>query len=75
MAEGPAAGLVILDAVAHHPQLRRWPQLHIARAGLLARLGRSQDAVAAYLTALQLEPPPAERSLIARRVGELQRGG
>ena len=31
MAEGPAAGLVILDALAHNPQLQRWPQLHIAR--------------------------------------------
>ena len=31
MAEGPAAGLVILDALAHHPQLQHWAQLHIAR--------------------------------------------
>ena len=29
MAEGPAAGLVILDALGAHPQLSRWPQLHI----------------------------------------------
>ena len=30
MAEGPATGLVILDALAHHPQLRRWARLSTA---------------------------------------------
>ena len=68
MAEGPAAGLVILDAVAHHPQLQRWPQLHVARADLLARLGRDEEAAAAYRAALQLEPPAAERAFIAGRL-------
>jgi RNA polymerase sigma-70 factor (ECF subfamily) len=71
MAEGPAAGLVILDAVGAHPQLARWPQLHIARADLLRRLGRQDDAVRAYRTALELEPAPAERSFIRRRLGQL----
>ncbi|HEY7199552.1 MAG TPA: DUF6596 domain-containing protein, partial [Candidatus Dormibacteraeota bacterium] len=71
MSEGPAAGLVILDAVAHHPQLRRWPQLHVARADLLARLGRVPEAVAAYRTALELEPPAAERRFIAGRISAL----
>lgn len=71
MAEGPAAGLVILEAVGHHPQLLQWPQLHLARADLLARLGRADEAVAAYRAALQLEPPPAERRFIARRIREL----
>ena len=71
MAEGPAAGLVILDALAHHPQLRRWPQLHIARAELLRRLGRDGDAADAYRAALGLEPAPTTRSFIARRMREL----
>jgi len=74
MSEGPAAGLVILDAVGHHPQLSRWPQLHLARADLLARLGRPADAVAAYRTALELEPTAPERAFIARRIGELGAG-
>jgi RNA polymerase sigma-70 factor, ECF subfamily len=72
MAEGPAAGLVILDAVAHHPQLRLWPQLHLARADLLARLGRRDEAVAAYEAALQLEPAAPERRFIARRLRALE---
>lgn len=72
MAEGPAAGLVILDAVGHHPQLRRWPQLHLARADLLRRLGRDAEAAGAYRAALELEPTAAERAFIARRIGELE---
>ena len=52
MAEGPAAGLVILDALAHNPQLQRWPQLHIARGELLRRLGRGDEAARAYRAAL-----------------------
>jgi RNA polymerase sigma-70 factor (ECF subfamily) len=71
MAEGPAAGLVILDAVANHPQLARWPQLHIARADLLRRLGRRDDAARAYRTALELEPAAPERAFIQRRLGQL----
>jgi len=35
-AEGPAAGLAILDTLAASSRLARWPQLHIARAALLA---------------------------------------
>ena len=72
MSEGPAAGLVILDAVAHHPQLARWPQLHVARADLLRRLGRVSDAVDAYQTALQLEPSAPEQRFIERRLSELR---
>jgi RNA polymerase sigma-70 factor, ECF subfamily len=73
MSEGPAAGLVILDALAHHPRLRRWAQLHIARAELLRRLGRDQEAAEAYRAALDLEPAPATRSFIARRIRDITR--
>jgi RNA polymerase sigma-70 factor (ECF subfamily) len=72
MSEGPAAGLVILDAVAHHHQLRRWPRLHVARAELLRRLDRGDDAVAAFRTALELDPTAAERASITRRLAALE---
>jgi RNA polymerase sigma-70 factor, ECF subfamily len=75
MAEGPAAGLVILDALAHHPQLRRWAQLYVARAELLRRLGRAGEAAGAYRSALELEPAPASRSFIARRLREVGEDG
>jgi RNA polymerase sigma-70 factor (ECF subfamily) len=71
MAEGPDAGLVILDALAGNPQMGRWAQLHIARADLLARLHRNRDAVGAYTLALELEPPPAERAFISDRIRAL----
>jgi RNA polymerase sigma-70 factor, ECF subfamily len=68
MAEGPAAGLVILDVLAASPHLQRWPQLHIARAGLLRRLGRDEEAAGAYRTALELEPGGAARLFIIKRL-------
>ena len=66
MAEGPAAGLALLDGL--RDRLAHWPQLHIARAGLLARLGRDEEAAEAYRTALRFEPRPAERDFIRRRL-------
>jgi RNA polymerase sigma-70 factor (ECF subfamily) len=68
MADGPAAGLAILDGIAGHPQVSRWPQFHIARAELLRRLSRHKDAAAAYRTALSLDPLPAERAHIEHRM-------
>jgi RNA polymerase sigma-70 factor (ECF subfamily) len=56
-----AAGLAILDTLAASSRLARWPQLHIARAALLAGCGRHEDAVAAYRDALALEPADAVR--------------
>jgi RNA polymerase sigma-70 factor (ECF subfamily) len=70
MSEGPAAGLVILDTVSGDARLARWPQLHIARAELLRRLGRRAEAVAAYEAAVALEPPAPERAYLARRMRE-----
>jgi RNA polymerase sigma-70 factor, ECF subfamily len=73
MAEGPAAGLALLDQVSADRRLARWPQLHIARAELLGRLGRATDAVSAYRTALDLAPAAPERDFITRRIEELSR--
>lgn len=71
MAEGPTAGLVILDSLAVNPTMARWSQLHVARADLLCRLERRADAAAAYRLALDLEPPEAEREFISRRLRQL----
>jgi len=70
-AEGPAAGLAILDTLATSSRLARWPQLHIARAALLAQCGRDQDAVAAYRDALALEPADAIRRHITGQITAL----
>ena len=70
MADGPAAGLAILDALAGRPPLDGWSQLHVARADLLSRLGRHDDARRAYHRALELHPPAAERAFVLKRLRE-----
>jgi RNA polymerase sigma-70 factor (ECF subfamily) len=70
-AEGPAAGLAILDTLAASSRLARWPQLHIARGALLVQCGRHQDAVAAYRDALALEPGGAVRRHITGQIAAL----
>ncbi len=70
-AEGPAAGLAILDTLAASSRLARWPQLHVARGAMLAQCGRQQDAVAAYRDALALEPAGAVRRHITGQIAAL----
>jgi RNA polymerase sigma-70 factor, ECF subfamily len=70
-AEGPTAGLAILDTLAASSRLARWPQLHIARAALLAQCGRHEDAVTAYRDALALEPAGAVRRHITGQIAAL----
>jgi RNA polymerase sigma-70 factor (ECF subfamily) len=70
-AEGPAAGLAILDTLAASSRLARWPQLHIARAAVLAQCGRHEDAVTAYRDALGLEPGGAIRRHITSQIAAL----
>jgi RNA polymerase sigma-70 factor (ECF subfamily) len=70
-AEGPAAGLAILDTLAAGSRLARWPQLHVARGALLAQCGRPEDAVAAYRDALALEPAGAVRRHITGQIAAL----
>ena len=70
-AEGPAAGLAILDTLAAGSRLARWPQLHVGRGALLAQCGRREDAVAAYRDALALEPASAVRRHITGQIAAL----
>jgi RNA polymerase sigma-70 factor, ECF subfamily len=67
-ADGPAAGLRILDAVAGDPRLGRTHQLAATRADLLRRLGRRDEAVAAYREALTLVGTAPERAFLERRL-------
>jgi RNA polymerase sigma-70 factor (ECF subfamily) len=71
MSEGPAAGLVILDALGGNPRINGWPQFHIARAELLTRIGRRTDAAKAYQAALTLGMSAPERAHIERRLAAL----
>jgi RNA polymerase sigma-70 factor (ECF subfamily) len=64
MAEGPAAGLAILDRLA----LVDNHLFHAARADLLRRLGRRADAAEAYRRALQRAGTVAERRFLQGRL-------
>jgi RNA polymerase sigma-70 factor, ECF subfamily len=68
MADGPAAGLPLIDALIG--DLDRYHLFHAARADLLRRLGRSADARAAYAKARDLAANPQERAFLERRLGE-----
>ena len=74
MAEGPAAGLAILDNLGEHPRLATWPQFHIARAALLRQTGRHGDAAAAYRAALRLGLSEPQRAFIERQLAGVSRG-
>ncbi len=64
--EGAEAGLAALEALpAERLALAR--PYHVARADVLARAGRMDEAAAALDTALALAPPKAERLLLERR--------
>ena len=65
MAEGPQAGLELIDAV---DGLERYYLLHAARADLLRRLGRAGEARAAYERAADLAPSDVEREFLRRRL-------
>ncbi|HEV2376003.1 MAG TPA: sigma-70 family RNA polymerase sigma factor [Streptosporangiaceae bacterium] len=68
MADGPAAGLAILDQLAGDSISAGWHLLHAARADLLRKLGRTTEADEAYQTALALGPSPAEREFLTARL-------
>jgi RNA polymerase sigma-70 factor (ECF subfamily) len=64
-ADGPRAGLALLDAAAADERLARYQPLHAARAELLAQAG--EDADEAYARAIELSDNEAERAALSRR--------
>ena len=70
-ADGPEAGLAALDLLTDEPQLAAYAYLPSARAGLLARLGRDDEAAAAYRRALDLTDNAVEREFLRARLDEL----
>jgi predicted RNA polymerase sigma factor len=67
--DGPAAGLAALDALLAEagPPARRFQPARAARAHLLDRLGRTEEAVAAYESAISLTHDTAERQYLEDR--------
>jgi len=73
MADGPAAGLAIVDGLREVPSLRDYRLLPSTRADLLRRLGRFADARAEYERALSLTANRAEQAFLGRRIAECER--
>jgi RNA polymerase sigma-70 factor, ECF subfamily len=71
MADGPAVGLALVDALAEGGALAQYHLLPAVRADLLRRLGRGGEAATAYQEALELATTEAERRFLARRLAEL----
>jgi RNA polymerase sigma factor (sigma-70 family) len=67
MIEGPAAGLAIVQAIADAPALQGYHLLPSVRGDLLQRLGRLDEARAAFTAAAALAANTRERALLERR--------
>ena len=72
MADGPERGLALLAPL--EDELDAYQHFHSARADLLRRLGRVDEAAEAYRRALDLATNPTERAFLERRLAELTGG-
>jgi RNA polymerase sigma-70 factor (ECF subfamily) len=72
MAEGPAVGLARLDRLEAEGTLAGYHLLPAARADLLRRAGRGQEAAQAYRLAIGLASNDAERRYLAQRLAALE---
>jgi len=73
MADGPAAGLALVEEIEAAGELAGYHLLPATRADLLRRLGRQTEAAVAYREALELAATEAERRYLARRLEETVR--
>lgn len=72
MAEGPQAGLDVLDEIADAPALSAYHHLPAVRGDFLQKLGRLAEARQAFEAAAHLATNGRERALMERRAAALQ---
>jgi RNA polymerase sigma factor (sigma-70 family) len=70
MAEGPQAGLSIVDRLLHEPALKAYHLLPSVRGDLLHKLGRYEEARAQFEAAAALAGNRREQDLLRRRAAE-----
>jgi RNA polymerase sigma-70 factor (ECF subfamily) len=70
MADGPAAGLPLVEELERSGLLADYHLLPATRADLLRRLGRTDEATSAYRRALELASTDAERRYLTKRLEE-----
>ena len=73
MRDGPAAGLALIEALLADGELQDFHLAHAAQADFCRRLGRTQEARAAYQRALALTRQEPERRFLQKRLDELHR--
>ena len=71
MADGPEQGLGLIDEIARDDSLNNYYLLYAARADLLRRLGRTDEAAREYQRALGLTSNQVERSFLTQRLSVL----
>jgi RNA polymerase sigma-70 factor (ECF subfamily) len=71
MHEGPAVGLSLIDALVARGELRDYHLVHAARADLFRRLGRREEARAAYEQARAAAKSEPEQRYLEKRLREL----
>ncbi len=71
MHDGPLAGLLLIDNILESGDLTDYHLAYGARAELCRRLGRTEEAQAAYQQAIALTSQEPERRFLERRMGEL----
>jgi RNA polymerase sigma-70 factor (ECF subfamily) len=72
MRDGPAAGLALIDAILERGDLMDYRLAHAARADLCRRLGRIDEARAAYERAIALTQQEPERRFLERQLADLR---
>jgi RNA polymerase sigma-70 factor (ECF subfamily) len=70
MADGPAVALPEVEALERDERLAGYRYLPAAKADILRRLGRRDEAAAAYRDALELTGNAAERAVLESRLAE-----
>ncbi len=73
MAQGPAAGLALIEELAAAGELEDYHLLHSARADLLRRMGSAEESAKSYRRALALVTNDSERRFLERRLREVTR--
>lgn len=71
MSEGPERGLALIDAPGISERLDQYYLFHSARADLLRRLQRWEEAAAAYRRAIEQTENQVERQYLQRRLNEV----
>jgi RNA polymerase sigma-70 factor (ECF subfamily) len=75
MADGPDAGLVVVDGLVARGELAGYPLLSATRADLLRRAGRRAESAAEYRAAVAAARTDPERRYLDRRLAEVSEAG